>query len=71
MSRSCPDSPSTDRPTEELTARLALVDFDGAKALLAAASLPPDAAIDTDFLENYCGPVLGAVDRICDWVTTS
>lgn len=59
-----------DRQTDELTARLALVDFDGAKALLAVASLPPDAPVDATFLENYCGPVLEAVDRITDWATT-
>jgi aspartate aminotransferase len=58
------------RPEDELTARLALVDFDGAKALVAVGALAPDAAVDNDFLEAYCAPVLEAVDRITDWATT-
>lgn len=53
------------RPPEELTARLALVDFDGAKALAAAASESPAA---NDFLETYCHPVLEAVDRLGGWL---
>lgn len=57
------------RPATELTARLALVDFDGAKALIAAeAKLPESGAMDLPFLETYCGPVLQAVDRLCDWL---
>ncbi len=59
------------RPAEELTARLALVDFDGAKALVALGALPSDAPVDADFLEAYCGPVLEAVDRITDWATST
>lgn len=55
------------RPADELTARMALVDFDGAKALVAVGALAPDAAIDGDFLEAHCGPVLEAVDRITGW----
>jgi aspartate aminotransferase len=58
------------RPVEELTARLALVDVDGAKALVAVGALAPDIAVDTDFLEAYCAPVLEAIDRITDWATT-
>jgi hypothetical protein len=33
-------------------------------------ALAPDIAVDTDFLEAYCAPVLEAIDRITDWATT-
>lgn len=56
------------RPPTELTARLAYVDFDGTKALAAAETLPQDAEIDDEFVETYCGNVLLAVDRLCDWL---
>jgi aspartate aminotransferase len=58
------------RPAGELTARMALVDFDGAKAMAAVAALPADAPVDADFLAAYCGPVVEGVDRIVDWLTT-
>lgn len=54
------------RPDDELTARLAYVDFDGAAAL-AAAERERDGALDEEFLRTYCGRVLDAVDRLCDW----
>lgn len=56
------------RPPEELTARLAYVDFDGARALAAAEQIPPDKDLETDFLETYCGGMLAAIDRICEWL---
>ncbi|ROR32880.1 pyridoxal phosphate-dependent aminotransferase [Inmirania thermothiophila] len=61
--------PGTDfgRPAAELTARLAFVDFDGARALVAAEAVPPHQELDDDFLETYCGRVLAAVQRVVDW----
>jgi aspartate aminotransferase len=59
-----------DREPSELTARLALVDFDGAKALVAVGALAPDAPVDVDFLQAYCAPVLDAVDHIANWAST-
>jgi aspartate aminotransferase len=56
------------RPGSELTARLACVNFDGARALAAAEALPPDHPIDEEFLERYCGRALAAVDRLCEWL---
>ncbi|WP_226989415.1 pyridoxal phosphate-dependent aminotransferase [Desulfuromonas sp. TF] len=56
------------RPEEELTARLALVDFDGARALAAAEQLPQDEGIREDFLEAYCGRVMTAMTRLCEWM---
>jgi len=56
------------RTPEELTLRLAYVDFDGARALAAAEQLPADAAIEKTFLERYCGRTLEAIDRLCAWL---
>ncbi len=56
------------RPAEELTARLAYVDFDGARALAAAETLPRDKPLNGEFLRGYCECVLTAVNLICDWV---
>ncbi len=56
------------RPPEELSARIAYVDFDGSRALAAAEVLPPDWPIDKAFLERYCGRTLAAVDRLCSWL---
>lgn len=55
------------RPSEELTARLAYVDFDGQAALDAAAAFQ-DRDLGEAFLRERCGDVLEAIDRICTWV---
>ena len=56
------------RPDEELTARIAYVNFDGNRALEAARALPPDAAVDDHFLRTQCGEVLEAVHRVATWI---
>lgn len=56
------------RPDDEYTARIAYVDFDGAKALAGVEMLPKDKELDFEFLENYCHKVVKAIDKICDWV---
>jgi aspartate aminotransferase len=56
------------RRSEELTARLAYVDFDGARALYGADSIPIEKPLDDEYLEQYCGGVLEAIDRIADWI---
>ena len=55
------------RPDEELTARLAYVDFDGAQALAASQTQPLDTPIGEEFLQTYCGGMLAAIDKICEW----
>jgi aspartate aminotransferase len=50
------------RPRDELTLRLALVDFDGAAAL---AQVAKDGEGDV----SAVAPVLEAIDRLCAWVT--
>jgi len=51
------------RDPGELTARLSLVDFDGARALAAAEHLG-DADVDDAFVGRYCAPVVLAVARV-------
>jgi len=56
------------RPDEELTARLAYVDFDGSRAISACKTITNSDGIDEQFLKNYCGNILKAIDLICDWI---
>lgn len=56
------------RPHRELTARMAFVNFDGAKALAAVEQLAGDEPVTEDFLRVYCEQTLTAIDRICEWV---
>ena len=55
------------RPEEELTARLAYVDFDGARALAAAEQYPFPTPLDDEFLQSYCGGMIKAGNLICEW----
>ena len=56
------------RPKVELTARLAFVDFDGARALAGAEVLPRDRPLDEAYRQTYCANILSAVDRLCEWL---
>ena len=56
------------RSPEELTARLAYVDFDGRAAIESLESLADSTPIEEDFLKRQCGNVLEAIDRICNWI---
>jgi aspartate aminotransferase len=56
------------RDPRELTARIAFVDFDGARALVASRSVPDDCELDVTFLRTFCEPVMAGVDRLCEWV---
>lgn len=53
------------RPADELSARLAYVDFDGRRAL---AELKPDQEPDEHFLGEYCTGVIRAADRMAGWL---
>ncbi len=55
------------RPPQELSARLAGVDFDGAAAL---AALTAGAVPDSQFLRQYCANTVEGVDRLCQWVNS-
>ncbi len=56
------------RGPEELTARIAYVDFDGKAVLEALQSVPENQSLSEDFLMRYCGRVMKAVDRISEWM---
>lgn len=56
-----------ERPADELTARLAYVNFDGAQALAASETIPLDAPLPESFVEQWCGATIGAVRLIADW----
>lgn len=56
------------RPDEELTTRIAYVDFNGADAIEAAEKVPVMEPLSEDFLKTYCGNVVVAINSICEWV---
>jgi aspartate aminotransferase len=56
------------RPPEELTVRIAYVDFDATRALAALERTAPGSEIDETFLREYCDKVLTAHERIVAWL---
>lgn len=56
------------RPSEELTARLSYVDFDGGKALEVAASAYADKPLDKAFIQQCCPNILEAMDQMERWL---
>jgi aspartate aminotransferase len=65
--------PGTDfgRQKDELTMRIAYVDFDGAAALDASIDHSPGRSLPDGFSEKHCGKVVEAVNRLCEWITRS
>lgn len=59
-----------ERPSEELTVRLAYINFDGAKALAASETIPLDHKLPDDFTERWCADTIHATKRIVDWVSS-
>ena len=59
-----------ERPREELTARLAYVDFDGSSALAASETIPLDEPLQDDFIHQQCSDVITAVEKIAEWLGT-
>ncbi|AUX22881.1 aminotransferase [Sorangium cellulosum] len=55
------------RPPQELTARIALVDFDGARAMAGLAAARDGEPLGDDFLRTYCFTVMDAIERLCAW----
>ena len=56
------------RPKDELTARLAYVDFDGARALSFIENQADDYIIDDAFVTAHCPNVVEAIERVAKWV---
>ena len=59
-----------ERPPSELTARIAFVDFDGARALSASETFPLDQPLPVDFADAWCGSTIEAVKRTADWAAS-
>lgn len=59
------------RPAEELTLRLAYVDFDGARALVACGDEYATRDLDEHFLELYCPNVVQAIAALLDWLPSA
>jgi len=57
------------RPKDELTLRLAYVDFDGARALVACEQDYAKKDLDHKFLELYCPNVVCAISAMVEWLT--
>lgn len=56
------------RPEEELTARLAYVDFDGGPPLEEVMAGGGTDQLDDDFLPKYAPKVQEGIDRLCEWL---
>lgn len=56
------------RSRSELTARMAYVDFDGARTLAASEGIPLDTDLPADFTSQWCGQVLEGTRRIVEWL---
>ncbi len=54
------------RPADELSMRVACVDFDGAQAMAAATGLD---RLPDNFIQQYCGRTVAAIDRLAQWFT--
>ncbi len=61
---------SFERPDNELNARMAYVDFDGAKALAATETMPLDEPLPDNFTNVWCHNVVKATDLMCEWIGT-
>ncbi|MBU0637241.1 MAG: aminotransferase class I/II-fold pyridoxal phosphate-dependent enzyme [Planctomycetes bacterium] len=58
------------RSREELTARLAYVDFEGARALAASENVPLDQDLPPDFPDRWCEKVIAGKQQIASWLST-
>lgn len=59
---------SFSRPKKEFSARMAYVDFDGARALAAAKTIPLSEPLPEGYNKKYCGKILEGVSQITKWV---
>lgn len=56
------------QPASALTARIAYVDFDGARALAASEGIPLHEPLPDDFADHWCERVVRGVERLAEWV---
>ena len=56
------------RPADELTARMAYVNFDGARALAASEALPMDKPLPEEFIHTWCEDTVQAMQKVNEWL---
>ncbi len=56
------------RPRDEYTARMSLVEFDGARAIARSEEVGPDKELPEDFAETTAEHLFEGVDRLCTWL---
>lgn len=56
------------RPANELSARIATVNFDGAKALAKCETIPLDQPLPENFSQTYCKEVLDGLKKMVKWL---
>ena len=56
------------RPENELSARLAFVNFDGPKALAMSETIPISEQLPDEYYQTCCAPVFEAINKIAEWV---
>ncbi len=56
------------RPADEFTARMSLVDFDGTQAMVRSEELGLDGALPKEFVANVASNLTEAMERIAGWV---
>ncbi|HET6349223.1 MAG TPA: pyridoxal phosphate-dependent aminotransferase, partial [Candidatus Krumholzibacteria bacterium] len=56
------------RSTFEMTVRISLVDFDGARAMAGLETMARDAPVTEEFLRTHCDHTMRAVELMADWV---
>jgi aspartate aminotransferase len=57
------------RPSYELSARVAYVNFDGSKALASSETVPLHQKLPEDFIPQICGETIGASREIIGWLS--
>ena len=55
------------RPDDDLTARLAYVNFDGTAVLQASREVPPEQELDERFFRQQVPNTLAGVEAIAEW----
>ena len=57
------------RNRDELTARMAYVDFDGELALQASSNALPENSLNDSFVREYCPKIVKGIERLGNWLT--
>ncbi len=58
-----------ERPSNELTARLSYVNFNGSKVLTASETIPLESTLPENFISQMCEDTIEGVKKIVEWVS--